>query len=107
MAAYHAQEDWPVVRSLVCDGAPQFTWITLELGLCWVHGGRPYKKLFPFVPQHQTLLEDFLQDFWEFYDQLQAYRRQPTPEERPRLEKRFDQLFGTERATGPWTSGLR
>ena len=45
---------------------PQFTWITEELGLCWVHEGRHYKKLFPYVAQHQKLLEDFLGDFWDF-----------------------------------------
>ena len=60
VAAYHAQTQWPVARLLVCDGAPQFTWITEELGLCWVHEGRHYKKLFPYVAQHQKLLEDFL-----------------------------------------------
>ena len=59
VAAYHAQTQWPVARLLVCDGAPQFTWITEELGLCWVHEGRHYKKLFPYVAQHQKLLEDF------------------------------------------------
>ena len=60
VAAYHDQTQWPVARLLVCDGAPQFTWITEELGLCWVHEGRHYKKLFPYVAQHQKLLEDFL-----------------------------------------------
>ena len=33
VAAYHAQTQWPVARLLVCDGAPQFTWITEEAGL--------------------------------------------------------------------------
>ena len=43
--------------------------------LCWVHEGRHYKKLFPYV-QHQKLLEDFLGDFWDFYRELLAYRQQ-------------------------------
>ena len=80
--------------------APQFTWITEELGLCWVHEGRHYKKLFPYVAQHQKLLEDFLGDFWDFYRELLAYRQQPTPGERKRLERRFDALFATK--TGYW-----
>ena len=100
VAAYHAQTQWPVARLLVCDGAPQFTWITEELGLCWVHEGRHYKKLFPYVAQHQKLLEDFLGDFWDFYRELLAYRQQPTPGERKRLERRFDALFATK--TGYW-----
>ena len=89
-----------MARLLVCDGAPQFTWITEELGLCWVHEGRHYKKLFPYVAQHQKLLEDFLGDFWDFYRELLAYRQQPTPGERKRLERRFDALFATK--TGYW-----
>src|SRR5262249_27865599 len=37
VAAYHAAVAVPVVRLLVCDDAPQFTLITEELALCWVH----------------------------------------------------------------------
>ena len=100
IAAYHAQGDWPVVRTLVCDGAPQFAWITEELSLCWVHEGRHYKKLCPYVAQHQKLLEDFLKEFWDFYRKLLAYRQGPTLKERLRLESEFDTLFSTE--TGYW-----
>jgi hypothetical protein len=100
VAAYHAQMEWPVVQLLICDGAPQFTWVSEALALCWVHEGRHYKKLFPYVPQHQKLLDDFLEAFWGFYGELLAYRRQPTPEERTRLEREFDRLFATE--TGYW-----
>lgn len=100
VAAYHAQADGPVVRLLVCDDAGQFTWLTEDLALCWVHEGRHYKKLDPAVPHHRTALADFLTDFWAFYDELLAYRQQPTPEERARLEAAFDALFATE--TGYW-----
>ncbi len=100
VAAYHAQTEWPVVRLLICDGAPQFTWVTEELALCWVHEGRHYKKLFPYVPQHQKLLEDFLEHFWDFYRELLAYRQQSTLEEQTRLETEFDTLFSTK--TGYW-----
>jgi hypothetical protein len=94
-AAYHAQTQWPVVRLLVCDGALQFTWVTEELALCWVHEGRHDKKLTPVVAQHRQWLDDFLEDFWKFYDELLAYRTQPTPPERARLETAFDTLFTT------------
>jgi hypothetical protein len=33
------------VRLRVCDDAPQFKWLTEDIGLCWVHEGRHYKKL--------------------------------------------------------------
>ena len=95
VAAYHAAREFPVVRLLVCDDAPQFTLVTEELGLCWVHDGRHYKKLMPYVPHHQALLEDFIERFWTYYAQLLAYREQPTPEEATRLEGEFEVLFST------------
>jgi hypothetical protein len=95
VAAYHADVEFPVVRLLVCDDAPQFTLITEELALCWVHEGRHYKKLMPSIPYHQTLLEAFVQRFWAYYAQLLAYRTQPTPEEATRLTEEFETLFTT------------
>jgi hypothetical protein len=94
VAAYHAEDDLPIVRLLLCDDAPQYNWIA-ELGLCWVHEGRHYKKLMPVLVPHLKLLKDFRKQFWEFYDELLAYRQQPTPEERVRLEAEFDKLFST------------
>ena len=45
VAAYHAQLEFPIVRLLLCDDAPQFQCLTDDLALCWVHDGRHYKKL--------------------------------------------------------------
>jgi hypothetical protein len=95
IAAYHAQKDFPVVRTLICDDAPQFNWLTETMMLCWIHEGRPYKKLVPVFPLHQALLKEFLKSFWEYYDQLLAYRQDPTEQERERLDARFDELFST------------
>jgi hypothetical protein len=96
VAAYHAQAEGPVVQLLVCDDAPQFTWLTEELGLCWVHEGRHYKKLDPYLPQHRQAVERFLTDFWSFYDELLAYRQQPSEAERGPLAAAFDTLFARE-----------
>jgi hypothetical protein len=95
VAAYHAEVDLPIVRLLLCDDAPQFNWIAEELALCWVHEGRHYKKLMPVLVPHLKLLKDFRKQFWDFYDELLAYRQKPTPEERARLEAEFDKLFST------------
>jgi hypothetical protein len=95
VAAYLADPDWPVVRTLVCDDAPQFRAITPELALCWIHEGRHYKQLTPFLPQPRAALADILDQFWTYYRELLAYRDQPTPAERARLDARFDALFGT------------
>ena len=95
IAAYHAQLEFPVIQLLLCDDAPQFNWLTGELALCWVHEGRHYKKLAPYVPQHQQLLAEFQKQFWDFYDQLLAYRQQPSVAEKARLTTKFETLFAT------------
>jgi hypothetical protein len=99
VAAYHAEVGFAVVRLLVCDDAPQFTWLTEDLALCWVHEARHYNKLGPGFPPFQKLLDDFMQRFWDYYDELLAYREHPTPEERERLSAKFDELFSTEDKT--------
>lgn len=96
VAAYHAQTDFPVVQALVCDDAPQFNWLTRDMMLCWVHEGRPYKKLLPVVAWHQQQREDFLKRFWAYYAELLAYREHPAPEQRARLDAAFDTLFATQ-----------
>jgi len=96
VAAYHAQTEWPIVRLLLGDDAPQWTWLTEDLALCWVHEGRHYKKLTPWVAAHRVALDAFLSQFWDFYDELLAYRDQPTAAERVRLAAAFDSLFATK-----------
>jgi hypothetical protein len=95
VAAYLADPDWPVVRTLVCDDAPQFRAITERLALCWIHEGRHVKQLTPYLPHHHVALADILTQIWTYYRDLLAYRDQPTAEERTRLDARFDTLFGT------------
>jgi Transposase IS66 family len=95
VAAYHADVEFPVVRLLVCDDAPQFTLVTEELALCWVHEGRHYKKLMPYISRHRALVEAFVQRFWTYYDQLLAYRERPTATEMVRLDGEFEALFAT------------
>ena len=95
VAAYLADPDWPVVRTLICDDAPQFRGITAELALCWIHEGRHFKQLTPFLPQPRAALADILDQFWTYYRELLAYREHPTAAECARLAARFDELFGT------------
>ncbi|WP_414625296.1 hypothetical protein, partial [Calothrix sp. CCY 0018] len=80
IAFYHQQSNIPIIKTLLCDDAPQFKSITSDLALCWVHEGRHYKKLSPLVPCHQKLLDDFLERFWNYYRKLLAYRDSPTQE---------------------------
>jgi Transposase IS66 family len=92
---YQQQLDWPVVQTLVSDDAPQFKLLTETLALCWVHEGRHYKKLTPVVVAHQRLLEEFLDDFWEYYRTLLDYREAPSPAAAQQLRAEFAILFGS------------
>ena len=95
IAAYHAQLEFPVIRLLICDDAPQFKLVTEDLSLCWVHDGRLYKKLDPFITYHRKLLDAFLNQYWDFYRQLLAYQQHHSTDEYLRLENEFDNLFST------------
>jgi regulator of replication initiation timing len=90
LTAYQTQQEIPVVKLLLSDDAPQFKRVTDELALCWVHDARYYKKLTPAVAYHRRLLAEFTERYWTFYDALLAY-----PEQVPRLEAEFDELFST------------
>ena len=93
IAAYRAQQKFPVVELPICDDAPQFKRLTEELALCWVHDGRHYKKLNPVVAHHRQLLDDFSKRYWDYYDDLLTYKQDPTMKEATRLSKAFDDLF--------------
>lgn len=95
VAAYHAQMEFPIIRLLLCDDAPQFKLVTQELALCWVHDGRHYKKLDPFLAPHRQLLDTFLDQYWDFYRQLLQYRQAPSNQEHTRLDHLFDEIFST------------
>jgi len=95
IAAYHHQQDIPLVKVLVCDDAGQFKLLTDALALCWIHEGRHYQKLDPVVPLHQQKLAGFRDRFWDYYAQLAEYRRSPSAERADELAAEFEALFST------------
>ncbi len=76
IAAYHTQDEFPIVLLLLCDDAKQFKRITETLALCWVHEGRHYKKLNPAIEYHAQILDQFLTKFWAFYQYCPAKKGQ-------------------------------
>lgn len=95
LSAYYQQTTWPIVPLLLSDEARQYAAITRDQALCWVHEGRHYKKLSPYLAYHQQLLTNFRGQFWGFYHQLQHYRASPTADLADRLRTEFDTLFST------------
>ncbi len=96
IAAYHQQTDYPVVKALLSDDAPQYKQLTEDQALCWVHDGRHYKKLKPVVPWHQEQLEEFRGEYWDYYQKLEEYKENPSQDEADKLAAGFDELFATE-----------
>ena len=94
IAAYRTQQIWPVVKLLVCDDAPQFNWLTVQLALCWIHEFRHYKKLTPRIPYHCEIVKSFNERFWALYRKLLAYRDNPNQKDAQDLRAEFEQLFG-------------
>ena len=86
------------VLILLSDDAGQFANQTAHHALCWVHAERHFAKLQPYFEAHQKLLDAFRTELWAYYEQLKAFKLQPTETEKARLSHAFDELFG--RVTG-------
>src|SRR2546425_6332574 len=93
IASYRTQPSCPVVELFLCDDAPQFTWLTAELALCWIHEYRHYKKLTPCLPSHRQTLDTFTEHFWKLYRHLLDYRHQPNQMQAHALRAEFERLF--------------
>lgn len=95
IASYHQEEDYPVIKILLADDAPQFKLLTEHLALCWVHDGRHYKKLSPVVPHNVGILQGFITSYWQYYRKLLEYKEAPSEERAASLSQEFDRLFCT------------
>ena len=89
---YHEQEKVGVPEVVISDNAAQFDEVFLNQGLCWVHEGRHYKKLYPVVPAHKELLKMKEGELWGYYRKLEEY--QDGERERSGLEEEFEKIFG-------------
>jgi hypothetical protein len=81
---------------IVSDDAGQFAILALAHALCWVHAERTINKLVAFSEKMQAVLEDTRTQIWEFYQDLKAYRKEPSAEKKAALEARFDEIFTAE-----------
>ena len=94
---YHEQQEYPVVKNLLTDDAPEYQKIAiLQQALCWVHDARSYKKQTPFIEIHQQILDDFMDKYWKFYKKLIKYKIAPTQDKKQKIEENFEKLFTTK-----------
>ena len=81
---------------IVSDDAGQFA--VGQHALCWVHAERLVHKLDAFTDPHRTAQQRMRALIWWFYDDLKAYRAEPTARRRGELRARFERIF--RRRTG-------
>jgi hypothetical protein len=92
--AWYQQSEY-YIQYLMTDDAPQFNKLALHHILCWIHEGRHYKKLNPLSDINRTILDAFLNQFWDYYDALLTYKEAPALEIATQLSMQFDHLFTT------------
>jgi len=90
---YAHQTDFPALKVLLSDNAPEYNNIALFRALCWVHDARYYNKLNPQIAVHEKILENFKSRYWDFYDKLLDFKEQPPKTQKNLLSAQFDQIF--------------
>ena len=83
------------VKILIADDAPQFHNITEFRGLCWWHETRLFEKLHPVFDYHQKILDGFIGKVWDYYEELENYKKKPSEKFKEELSVEFDSLFST------------
>ena len=76
---------------VLSDDAGQFN--VLLHALCWIHANRAIDKVIPFTDRARQDLADVKDQVWRLYEGLKAYKHNPNPSDKDRLDGCFDQLF--------------
>ena len=76
---------------IVSDDAGQFN--VLLHALCWIHANRAIDKIIPFTDQARTDLDKVKDQIWQLYEGLKAYKENPKPADKKRLNDMFDEIF--------------
>ena len=76
---------------IVSDGAGQFN--VGHHARCWVHAERLIHSLIGFTAAQRAALERIRARVWWFYADLKTYGRDPTPDAKRALSRRFDRIF--------------
>jgi len=93
---YVHQTDFPALKVLLTDNAPEYNDLALFRALCWVHDARYYNKLNPQIAVHEKILDNFKSQYWDFYDKLLDFKEQPRKIQKIQkdlLSTHFDKTF--------------
>jgi hypothetical protein len=90
---------------IVSDDAGQFN--VLLHALCWVHANRSIDKIIPFTDQAEKDLDAVKDQVWHLYEGLKAYKQNPNPSDKDRLNDRFGQIFTQTTASAALNLALK
>ena len=93
---YAHQTDFPALKVLLTDNAPEYNNLALFRALLWVHDARYYNKLNPLIVVHEKILDNFKSRYWDFYDKLLDFKEHPRKiqkKQKDLLSAQFDQIF--------------
>jgi hypothetical protein len=89
---------------IVSDGAQQFA--ILVHGLCWVHAERTFAQLIGLNENERRAIEWVRGQIWDLYDELKAYRGEPSAALKAVIEAGFEALCATETVCEPLNAAL-
>jgi hypothetical protein len=90
---------------IVSDDAGQFN--VLLHALCWIHANRSIDKIIPFTDQAEKDLDAVKDQVWHLYEGLKAYKQNPNPSDKDRLDDRFCQIFTQTTASAALNLALK
>jgi hypothetical protein len=76
---------------VVSDDAGQFN--VLLHALCWIHANRAIDKIIAFTDQAKKDLDTVKDQIWQLYQDLKAYKDNPTHKDKKRIDNLFDDIF--------------
>jgi hypothetical protein len=90
---------------IVSDDAGQFN--VLLHALCWIHANRAIDKTIAFTDQAKKDLDTVKNQVWQLYEGLKAYKQDPNPSDKGRLNGMFDQVFTQTTASAALNLALK
>ena len=86
---------FPETMIIHSDGARQFD-TAFDHSLCWFHASRPMAKLIPANKQERDARDWIEKQYWNLYDDIEAYCQAPTAERKAEIERDFNHWVRTQ-----------
>ena len=90
---------------ILSDDAGQFN--VLLHALCWIHANRAIDKIIPYTDQATKDLDTVKDQVWRLYEGLKAYKENPKPADKKRLNDMFDEIFTQTTASASLNAALK